>query len=133
MSLPTNVKGGRSFLRHARFSKRFIKDISKISKPLCNILEKIRAFNFDEVRLKAFSTLKEDLISAPIIASLDWSIHFELMCSANDCAIDIVLRQCINNDFHTIYYANKILSESRVDYTIMEKELLIVVYVVDKF
>ena len=37
---PTTVKGIRSFLGHAGFYRRFIKDISKISRPLCLLLEK---------------------------------------------------------------------------------------------
>ncbi|RVW25073.1 Retrovirus-related Pol polyprotein from transposon 17.6 [Vitis vinifera] len=35
---PTNVKGIRQFLGHAGFYRRFIKDFSKISKPLCELL-----------------------------------------------------------------------------------------------
>ena len=37
---PTLVKGVRSFLGHAGFYRRFIKDFSKISKPLSKLLEK---------------------------------------------------------------------------------------------
>ena len=37
---PTTVKGIRSFVGHASFYKRFIKDFSKISRPLCRLLEK---------------------------------------------------------------------------------------------
>lgn len=37
---PINVKGKRSFLRHAGFYRRFIKDFSKIIMPLCNHLAK---------------------------------------------------------------------------------------------
>ena len=36
LPLPANVKGIQSFLGHAGFYKRFIKDFSKIIKPLCN-------------------------------------------------------------------------------------------------
>ena len=43
---PTSVKGIRSFLGHAGFYRRFIKDFSKIAKPLCNLLEKDVPFNF---------------------------------------------------------------------------------------
>ena len=37
---PTNVKGIRSFLGHAGFYRRFIKDFSKIARPLTKLLEK---------------------------------------------------------------------------------------------
>ena len=37
---PTTMKGIRSFLGHAGFFRRFIKDFSKISRPLCRLLEK---------------------------------------------------------------------------------------------
>ena len=51
---PSNVKGIRSFLGHVRFYQRFIKDFSKIVKPLCNLLEKDAFILFDESCLKAF-------------------------------------------------------------------------------
>ena len=37
---PVNMKGIRSFLGHAGFYRRFIKDFSKIAKPLSNLLNK---------------------------------------------------------------------------------------------
>lgn len=46
MPPPTNVKGVRSFLGHAGFYRRFIKDFSKISKPLCSLLVKDVIFDF---------------------------------------------------------------------------------------
>ena len=45
---PTQVKGIISFLGHAGFYRRFIKDFSKISRPLCRLLEKETKFEFDE-------------------------------------------------------------------------------------
>jgi len=53
----TNVKGVRSFLGHAGFYRRFIKDFSKIAKPLCNLLVKDTPFEFDAECLKAFHSL----------------------------------------------------------------------------
>jgi hypothetical protein len=50
---PTDVKSLRSFLGHARFYRRFIKDFSKI-KPLTHLLQKDVAFDFDEKCLAAF-------------------------------------------------------------------------------
>ena len=41
------IKGIRIFLGHARFYRRFVRDFSKISKPLCRLLEKDAKFGFD--------------------------------------------------------------------------------------
>ena len=75
---PTNVKGIRSFLGHAGFYWRFIKDFSKIVKPLCNLLEKDAAFVFDERCLRTFEMIKEKLVSSPIVIVPDWSKPFEI-------------------------------------------------------
>ena len=88
---PKNVKGIRSFLGHAGFYRRFIKNFSKLSKHLCNLLEKNFAFDFDDVRLQAFNAIKEKLISAPIMTVPDWSQPFEVMCDASDFAIGAML------------------------------------------
>ena len=65
--LPSNVKGVRSFLGHAGCYRRFIKDFSKIAKPLCRLLEKERIFEFSKECLEAFESIKGKLISAPVI------------------------------------------------------------------
>jgi hypothetical protein len=64
---PMDVKSLRSFLGHAGFYRRFIKDFSKITKPLTHLLQKDVAFDFDENCLAAFRTLKNALVSSPII------------------------------------------------------------------
>jgi len=64
---PTIVRQIRSFLGHASFYHRFIKDFSKISQPLCNLLAKETPFNFNEAYLEAFEKLCSLLSSAPIM------------------------------------------------------------------
>ena len=51
LALPMNVKGARSFLGHAGFYRRLIKDFSKIVKPLCRLLEKEAPFLSDKLSL----------------------------------------------------------------------------------
>ena len=89
----SNVKGIRSFLGHAGFYRRFIKDFSKIVKPLCNLLEKDASFVFDENYSKAFKLIKAKLVSAPIMIVPDWTESFEIMCDASDYAVGAVLGQ----------------------------------------
>ena len=64
---PMNVKGIRSFLEYVGFYRRFIKDFSKITKPLSNLLRRDFVFKCDEECLLAFHTLKERLVSALVI------------------------------------------------------------------
>jgi len=81
---PTLVKHIRSFIEHVDFYRRFIKDFSKISKPLCNLLAKDPNFHFDDACLEAFHKLRSMLSSAPIMKPPDWSLPFEIMCDASD-------------------------------------------------
>ena len=68
---PTTVKGISSFLGHAGFYRRFIRDFSKIARPLCRLLEKDVKFNFDESCQYTFEEIKSRLVEAPIMAKPD--------------------------------------------------------------
>ncbi|KAK1694204.1 hypothetical protein QYE76_010901 [Lolium multiflorum] len=87
MPYPRDVKGIRSILGHAGFYRRFIKDFSKISKPLTNLLQKDVPFVFDDDCKEAFETLKKALTTAPIVEPPDWNLPFEIMCDASDFAV----------------------------------------------
>ncbi|KAL4354227.1 hypothetical protein GQ457_06G011410 [Hibiscus cannabinus] len=130
---PTTVKGIRSFLGHAGFYRRFIEDFSKITKPLCSLLEQGRPFEFDKDCTKAFNLLKQKLVTAPIVEPPDWKLPFELMCDASDYAVGAVLGQRKGKIFHPIYYASKTLNDAQVNYTTTEKEMLAVIFAFDKF
>ncbi|GJX20004.1 reverse transcriptase domain-containing protein [Tanacetum coccineum] len=96
---PTTVKGIRSFLGHAGFYRRFIKDFSKISRPMTHLLEKNTPFIFSEDCILAFQTLKKKLTEAPILIAPNWDQPFEIMCDASDYAIGAVLGQRIEKHF----------------------------------
>ncbi|XP_038693750.1 uncharacterized protein LOC119991476 [Tripterygium wilfordii] len=117
----------------ATFQRRFIKDFSKITKPLCEQLLKDVKFHFTKECLEAFTTLKERLTTAPLITSPDWNIPFELVCDASDYAMGAILGQRKNKILHVIYYASRTLNDARLNYTTTEKELLAVVFALDKF
>ncbi|KAI3708571.1 hypothetical protein L2E82_37828 [Cichorium intybus] len=137
---PTSVKGVRSFLGHAGFYRRFIKDFSTISKRLCGLLLKDASFIFDEECVKAFNILKNKLVEAPILKPPDWTQPFEIMCDASDYAAGAVLGQKVDRKPVVICYASKTFSEAsktfseaQLNYTTTEKKLLAVVFALDKF
>ncbi|RVW25726.1 Retrovirus-related Pol polyprotein from transposon 17.6 [Vitis vinifera] len=106
---PTTVKGVRQFLGHAGFYRRFIKGV------------------------KSFDQLKKFLTTTPIVRAPNWQLPFELMCDASDFAIGAVLGQREDGKPYVIYYASKTLNEAQRNYTTTEKELLAVVFALDKF
>nr|GEY10928.1 reverse transcriptase domain-containing protein [Tanacetum cinerariifolium] len=103
---PTTVKGIRSFLGHAGFYRRFIKDFSKIARLMTHLLEKDTPFLFFKECVEAFQTLKRKLTKAPILIAPDWDMPFELI---------------------------KTMTEAESNYTTTEKEMLVVVYAFKKF
>ena len=90
-------------------------------------------FEFGDECVKDFETLKEKLVSAPVVIAPRWDLPFELMCDTSDYAIGAVLGQRVDKVFHTIYYASRTLNEAHLNYATTEKEMLAIVYACDKF
>ena len=93
LPLPNTVKDLRSFLGHVGFYRRFIQDFAKVSKPLTTLLCKDKDFIIDEEGKRAFKTLKQALIEAPILQIPNWDLPFEIMCDASNYAVGAVLGQ----------------------------------------
>ncbi|XP_073019377.1 uncharacterized protein [Primulina eburnea] len=130
---PTNIRGVRSFLGHAGFYRRFIKDFSGIAKPMTNLLIKNVPFDFSAECAQAFQILKEKLITAPVMIAPDLGSPFEVMCDASDTALGAVLGQKREKCIHVIYYASMKFSAAQLNYATTKKELLAVVFALDKF
>nr|GEV40419.1 reverse transcriptase domain-containing protein [Tanacetum cinerariifolium] len=130
---PTTVKGIQSFLGHAGFYRRFIKDFSKIARPMTRLLKKDTPFHFFKECVEAFQTLKRKLTEAPILIAPDWDMPFELMCDASDLAIGVVLGQRQEKHFRPIHYASKTMTEAESNYITMKTKMLAVVYAFEKF
>jgi hypothetical protein len=130
---PLNVKGVRSFLGHAGFYRRFIKDFSKIAKPLTNLLNNDVPFEFDKHCACSFNQIKQALVSAPIVQPPNWNLPFELMCDASDFALGAVLGQRKDKALHVISCASKTLDNAQANYATTEKKLLAIVYAFVKF
>ncbi|CAM8997620.1 unnamed protein product [Rhodiola kirilowii] len=81
---PSTVRDIKSFLGHAGFYRRFIKDFSKKVLPLSNLLQKDVPFEFTDQCRAAFDELKHALTSTPIIRALDWGQPFKIICDASD-------------------------------------------------
>ena len=63
----------------------------------------------------------------------NWQLPFEVMCDASDLAVGAVLGQRAEGKPYVVYYASKTLNKAQRNYTTTEKELMAVVYALDKF
>ncbi|KAF8048912.1 hypothetical protein N665_2355s0001 [Sinapis alba] len=113
--------------------ERFIKDFSKIARPLTALLCKEVKFEFTPECLEAFKEIKSALVSAPIVQPPDWSLLFELMCEASNFAVGDLLGQKKDKKLHVIYYASRNLDDTPRNYATTEKEMLAVVFAFEKF
>jgi hypothetical protein len=77
--------------------------------------------------------LKKALISAPVIQPPDWHLPFDIMCDASDYAIRAVLDQSKDKKYYAISYASKTLTRPQLNYATKEKELLAMVFAIEKF
>jgi hypothetical protein len=68
---PTTPSEIRSFLGLAGYYHRFIKDFSKIAKPMTRLLEKNKAFEWTKECQASFEELRKHLTSAPVLVLPD--------------------------------------------------------------
>ncbi|RDX64553.1 Retrovirus-related Pol polyprotein from transposon 17.6, partial [Mucuna pruriens] len=132
---PASVWEVRSFLGHAGFYRRFIKNFSKTALPLSKLLQKDVEFVFNKECIQAFEELKTRLTSIPILQAPNWDLLFELMCDASNLALGAVLgqRDGVGRPTHVIAYASRTMDQAQINYTTIEKELLAIVFALDKF
>jgi hypothetical protein len=121
------------FLGHAGFYRRFIKDFSKISRHLCALLAKDVKFLWTDECMNAFNILKMLLTYAPIMMASDWNLSFEFVYDARDFVLEVVLGQQIDKVPQAIYYGSRTLNDAHLNYSTTEKELLVVIFALEKF
>jgi hypothetical protein len=77
--------------------------------------------------------LKKALVFAPVIQPPNWHLPFEIICDASDYAVGAVLGQSKDKKHYAIFYASKTLTGPKLNYAATEKELLVVVFAIEKF
>nr|GEU54155.1 hypothetical protein [Tanacetum cinerariifolium] len=83
----------RSFLRLARYYRRFIGNFSKIAKSLTILTQKCMTFNWGDEQELTFQTLKDKLCNAPVLALLDGPKDFVEYYDASGIGLGYMLMQ----------------------------------------
>lgn len=90
-------------------------------------------FIFDEQCLESSQQLKHTLISTSILQPPNLSLPFEIICDTTDYVIGVVLGYQRDKKTNVIYYARITMDIAQIIYATTEKELLVIVYAINKF
>ena len=132
VSPPQKLRDVRSFLGLDGYYRRFIKEFNKIASPLFGFLGKYVEFIWLENYQEALDTLKSKLVIAPILKGPNWALPFHIHTDASNKAIGADLGQINEKLPYAIYCIRKNLSEEELNYTVTEKELLVVMHSLNK-
>ena len=125
---PKNLKEVRSFTGFTNFYRRFIKDFSKIARPLHALTHKDTPFQWSSACQQAFDNLKHAFTSAPVLTLPDHTCPFRLITDASDFAISAVLEQPDEiNRWHPVAFLSKSMTDAERNYDIHDKELLAII------
>jgi len=91
--LPKTVKDTQKFLGFCNFYRRFVKDYSHIARPLFNLTKKGNLWNWTTECNTAFETLRQTMITSPVLMLLDHKKPFTLITDASDYATGAILEQ----------------------------------------
>ena len=131
---PKNQTNVRAFLGISGFYRRFCHDYAKIATPLNELLKSDIPFAWNPDAEKAFITLKEKLITTPILAFPDFKKTFLLYTDASNKAIGYILGQKDDEGReHVIAYGGRALQNAELKYGITEKETLALVSAIKHF
>jgi hypothetical protein len=90
---PTTASEIQSFLGLAGYYRRFIKDFSKIAKPMTKLLQKNKDFEWTPKCQASFEELRKCLTSMPILVLPDMTKKFDIYCDASRQGLGCVLMQ----------------------------------------
>ena len=127
---PKTKKQLQAFIGLAGFYRRFVPNFSEVLVPLYDLLRKNAAWNWSPKEEAAFQEIKCRLCSHPVVLKLpNMTATFVVSTDASDTGLGAVLSQ----EGHVVEYASRRLSRAEVNYSATDRELLAIVWAVEKW
>ena len=133
MKLPSDETEVKRFLGMIGYYRRFIKDFANKALPLFELTKKGKKFEMTPEAENAFSTLREAMVTAPILKMPDFKKLFLVRTDASDKAVGGVLLQKHGTIYHPVAYHSQTLRKHQLSWPIWEKEAFALVNCVEKW
>ena len=130
---PKNVKHVRQFLGLVGYYRKFIVDFAKKASPLFNLVKKDTKFTWGPEQKAAFISLRDSLMTAPVLIFPDFTKPFFLQTDASNLALGAVLSQETPEGDKPIAFASRALSKTEKHFAVVEKEACALVFAVRHF
>jgi len=125
---PKSLSETQSFLGFANFYRRFIKDYSRVARPLTELTKKTERWSRNPEAGRAFNELKKRFTTAPILAHFDIQRPVIIETDVLDFALGAVLSQKDEeNQLHPVMFHSRKFQPTEINYEIHDKELLAIV------
>ena len=125
---PTKLKEIQSFFGFAGYYRRFIADFSKVAHPLAQLTQNNTPFKWDNSCEVGFQSLKDSLITAPMLAFPTSDGTYILDTDASQTGVGTVLSQIQKDgEERVIAYSSRTLNRKQRNYCTTKRELLAVV------
>eukprot|EP00879_Flechtneria_rotunda_P001398 GHRR01001550.1.p1 GENE.GHRR01001550.1~~GHRR01001550.1.p1 ORF type:complete len:633 (+),score=44.76 GHRR01001550.1:1745-3643(+) len=126
---PRNVHEVRSYLGLTGYYRRFIKHYAHVALPLTDLTKANTPWQWrEDVEGRSFQQLTDALTSAPVMASPDPSLPYEVYTDASQYALGAVLLQNQGKGLQPIAYLSRKLTPTERNYDTGEREMLGIVY-----
>jgi len=125
---PKNVKDIRKFLGLANYYRRFIKDFAQVARLMNMLTRKDVKWVWRESQQKVFDELKGVFTIKPVLVAPDLDKEFRVEADASNYATGGVLSmKCSDNLWRPVAFISKSLSDTKRNYKIHDKEMLVVI------
>ena len=125
---PQNLKDVRGFIGFANFYRRFIKDFSKICRPLHDLTKKDTPFVWGQKQQEAFDALKTAFTSDPILAVWDAERPTRIEVDASGHATGgVILQKSEAGLWHPLAFRSQTMTEPERNYEIYDREMLAII------
>jgi hypothetical protein len=121
-------------LGHMGYYRKFIKGYAQIIMRMEKMLRKDKKYQWNDECQHGLDTLKEKMVTNPIMVFPDWEKTFHVHVDASAIALGAILTQLGAGHLdHSIAFGSRKLSDSEQNYNTTEREGLAMVYALHKY